>query len=83
MATVSNGTVTAKKAGTATITVKSNNGKKATCKVTVKELDRATKILNAAEAVKNIVEDNKPPINKIAKLCGFAVSKKGGTALKY
>lgn len=32
----SKGTVTAKKAGTATITVKTSNGKKAVCKVTVK-----------------------------------------------
>ncbi len=36
VATVSNGKVTAKKAGTATITAKTSNGKKATCKVTVK-----------------------------------------------
>ena len=36
VATVNNGTVTAKKAGTAHITAKSNNGKTATCKVTVK-----------------------------------------------
>ena len=35
VATVNNGTVTAKKAGTANITVKSNNGKTATCKVTI------------------------------------------------
>ena len=36
IATVSDGTVTAMKAGTATITVKTSNGKDATCKVTVK-----------------------------------------------
>ena len=35
IATVSNGTVTAKKAGTVTITAKTANGKTATCKVTV------------------------------------------------
>lgn len=35
VASVSGGTVTAKKAGTATITAKSVNGKRATCKVTV------------------------------------------------
>ena len=35
VATVSNGKITAKKSGTATITATSNNGKKATCKVTV------------------------------------------------
>jgi len=35
IATVSNGTVTAKKAGTVTITAKTSNGKTATCKVTV------------------------------------------------
>ena len=35
IATVSNGKVTAKKAGTAVITAKSNNGKTATCKVTI------------------------------------------------
>ncbi len=37
VATVSGGKVTAKKAGTATITAKTSNGKTATCKVTVKE----------------------------------------------
>ena len=36
VASVSKGTVKAKKAGTATITVKTSNGKSATCKVTVK-----------------------------------------------
>lgn len=36
IATVNNGKVTAKKAGTANIIAKSNNGKTATCKVTVK-----------------------------------------------
>ena len=36
VATVSNGKITAKSAGTATITAKTSNGKKATCKVTVK-----------------------------------------------
>ena len=36
VATVSNGTVVAKGAGTATITAKSNNGKTASCSVTVK-----------------------------------------------
>ena len=36
VATVNNGTITAKKAGTANIIAKSNNGKTATCKVTVK-----------------------------------------------
>ena len=35
VATVNNGTVTAKKAGTANITARSNNGKTATCKVTI------------------------------------------------
>ncbi len=37
IATVSGGKITGKKAGTATITVKTFNGKKATCKVTVKK----------------------------------------------
>lgn len=37
IATVSGGKVTAKKAGTATITAKTVNGKTATCKITVKE----------------------------------------------
>ena len=36
VATVSNGKITAKKAGTANITVKTSNGKTATCKLTVK-----------------------------------------------
>ena len=35
VATINNGTVTAKKAGIANITAKSNNGKTATCKVTI------------------------------------------------
>ncbi len=38
VATVSNGKITAKSAGTATITAKTSNGKKATCKVTVKNV---------------------------------------------
>ena len=38
VATVNNGVVTGKSVGTATITAKSNNGKTATCTVTVKEV---------------------------------------------
>lgn len=38
-----NGKVTAKKAGTATITAKTSNGKKATCKITVKKADTSAK----------------------------------------
>ena len=39
VATVSAGKITAKAAGTAVITAKSNNGKTATCKVTVKKIE--------------------------------------------
>ena len=44
VATVSNGKITAKGVGTATITVKTANGKKATCKVTVKNLPTRVKL---------------------------------------
>ncbi len=44
VATVSNGKITAKGVGTATITVKTANGKKATCKVTVKNLPTSVKL---------------------------------------
>lgn len=52
VATVSShGVVTAKKVGTATITVKSSNGKKATCKITVKaSTTKSTVKLNKTEA---------------------------------
>lgn len=43
VATVSNGKVTAKKSGTANITVKTSNGKTATCKVTVKPAPTSVK----------------------------------------
>ena len=43
VATVSNGKVTAKKAGTAYITVRTSNGKTATCKVTVKPAPTSVK----------------------------------------
>ena len=42
--TVKNGKITAKKVGTATITAKSSNGKKASCKVTVKEKPKSVKL---------------------------------------
>ncbi len=44
IATVKNGKITAKKAGTATITAKTSNGKAATCKVTVKQLPTSVKL---------------------------------------
>ncbi|MEE0913741.1 MAG: leucine-rich repeat protein [Ruminococcus sp.] len=44
----SNGKVTAKKAGTANITVKTSNGKTATCKVTVKPAPTSVKISNTS-----------------------------------
>ena len=43
VATVSNGKVTAKNSGTANITVKTSNGKTATCKVTVKSAPTSVK----------------------------------------
>ncbi len=48
-ATVSNGTVTAKKAGTVTITAKSGS-KKATCKVTIKKVPAKSVKLNKTKA---------------------------------
>lgn len=44
--TVKDGKLTPKKTGTATITVKSSNGKKATCKVTVKKPDYIKRLKN-------------------------------------
>ena len=55
IATVSDGVVTAKAAGTATITVKTSNGKTATCKVTVKSslpTPKITKLENKSNGVK-------------------------------
>ena len=48
VATVSNGKIMAKSAGTSTVTVKTANGKTATCKVTVKAAPTAIKISNAS-----------------------------------
>ena len=45
IATVSNGKVTAKKAGSVTITAKTSNGKAATCKITVKD-NSTSNVLN-------------------------------------
>ena len=55
VATVSDGVVTAKAAGTATITVKTSNGKTATCKVTVTSTlptPKITKLENKSNGVK-------------------------------
>ena len=55
IATVSDGVVTAKAAGTATITVKTSNGKTATCKVTVTSTlstPKITKLENKSNGVK-------------------------------
>ena len=55
IATVSDGVVTAKAAGTATITVKTSNGKSATCKVTVTSTlstPKITKLENKSNGVK-------------------------------
>lgn len=56
IATVSsNGTVTGKKAGSCTITAKSNNGKTASCKVTVKKLPAVTKVVIAGSTYRTII----------------------------
>ena len=55
VATVNNGTVTAKKAGTANIIAKSNNGKTATCKVTIKA--KATSNITYINVLGNAVID--------------------------
>lgn len=47
IATISNGKITAKSVGTATITATTSNGKTATCKITVKEVDPYAKPFNA------------------------------------
>ena len=55
IATVSDGVVTAKAAGTATITVKTSNGKTATCKVTVKSnlpTPSVSSLTNTASGIK-------------------------------
>ncbi len=52
VATVSNGKITAKGTGTATITVKTANGKKATCKVTVKNLPTRVKLNRTSATLK-------------------------------
>ncbi len=52
VATVSNGKITAKGVGTATITVKTANGKKATCKVTVKNLPTSVKLSKTSATLK-------------------------------
>ena len=55
VATVNNGTITAKKAGTANIIAKSNNGKTATCKVTVKA--KSTSNITDIDVIGNAVID--------------------------
>ncbi len=50
--TVSNGKITAKKVGTATITVKTVNGKTAKCKVTVKNLPTKVKLNKTSASLK-------------------------------
>ena len=52
VATVSNGKITAKGVGTATITVKTSNGKKATCKVTVRNLPTKVKLSKTSATLK-------------------------------
>ncbi len=52
VATVSNGKITAKGVGTATITVKTANGKKATCKVTVRNLPTKVKLSKTSATLK-------------------------------
>ena len=54
IATVSNGKITAKGVGTCTITAKTNNGKTATVKVTVKA-DTSTALTNSSKLSKNII----------------------------
>ena len=49
-----NGKVTAKKAGSATITVKSNNGKTATCKITVQNVNVTSLKFNKTSASINV-----------------------------
>ena len=50
IATVNNGTVKGIKAGTATITVKTSNGKVSTCKVTVKDVEPSSITLNTTSS---------------------------------
>ena len=50
--TVSNGKITAKGVGTATITVKTANNKKATCRVTVKNLPTSVKVNKTSATLK-------------------------------
>lgn len=66
--TVSGGKITAKKAGTATVTVKTFNGKKATCKVTVKPAPKSIKL------------DKKSVTLKKGKTCTLKATLPAGTA---
>jgi uncharacterized repeat protein (TIGR02543 family) len=75
VATVKNGKVTAKKAGTATITALTKDGKKATCKVTVKAGVKVT--YNLAKGKNNGLNPTYVAKNVKTKL--YAPTKKGST----
>ncbi len=87
VATVSNGRVTGKKAGTATITATASNGKKATCKVTVVSLSKTKHTLGVGEKYTLKVNGTKKKVtwksssSKVAAVSGGKVTaKKKGSA---
>ncbi len=87
VATVSNGRVTAKKAGIATITATAANGKKATCKVTVVSLSKTKYTLGVKEKYTLKVNGTSKKAtwntsnSKVAAVSGGKVTaKKSGTA---
>lgn len=96
IATVKNGKITARAVGKATITVKTNNGKKAVCKVTVKKAPSSVK-LNKTSIVLGIADkytlkrtlsaNSAGPVtwstsnkNVVTVTNGKLVTKKAGTA---
>ena len=63
VATVENGKITAKKAGTATITAKTENGKTATCKIKVNDV--TVKSLSLTEESISLVVGDKKQLNAV------------------
>ena len=84
VATVSaTGVVTAKTAGTATITVTTYNGKTATCKVTVSApetnfVDEVIRLVNIERAKENL-----PALKKDTQLCQFANTRAEETSVSF
>lgn len=84
--TVKNGKLTAKKVGTATITAKTSNGKKATCKVTVKpqptgiKLSKTSLTLNVGKS--STLKATVSPTNAISKSVKWTSSNTAVASVK-